>query len=422
MNTVDRLTLAAVDAFDYEQHRQFRKPNLTRIYKWLEPLGNDLMVNTIAVKNRRDGTLAAKVIVQAGVAARWMMVKDVAWMGMAGYVVDWSPEKLGSPKPFNYRGCWAEELYHSKCLFRLNRPVVNPEVLLAVPRFRYCAWSPQCGDILDYLKVYADHPRVELLAKAGAGRFASMPGFVARIEADKRLARFLLDNLEDIRRYHYGADVIGMAYRRGIPLAEAQGRIYDRRQFRGMRLPLAVDATKALAYIRRANIHRYDYATYVRNCETLGLDLADTKVLFPREFKARVKIVQGEIDARRRREQSDLARKMDAQIAAAAARFGRIEKTHGTFRIILPRKSSDFVREGKRLHICLNDGHYATKMARGETVIGFVRRAACPSKAFVAVEFDPRQKRVLQCYGEKNSRPPAPVLAFIKKVFKVRAA
>jgi hypothetical protein len=57
-------------------------------------------------------------------------------------------------------------------------------------------------------------------------------------------------------------------------------------------------------------------------------------------------------------------------------------------------------------------------MARGETLIVFVRRAERPSAAFVAVEWSPDQKCVLQCYAAKNGRPPEQVIRSVTKWFE----
>lgn len=66
---------------------------------------------------------------------------------------------------------------------------------------------------------------------------------------------------------------------------------------------------------------------------------------------------------------------------------------------------------------CLGDGHYAGKMVRGEVFIAFIRKATRPNVSFVAVEYDLRQKRVSQCYGANNSKPPKPVLQFVNRLF-----
>ena len=105
-------------------------------------------------------------------------------------------------------------------------------------------------------------------------------------------------------------------------------------------------------------------------------------------------------------------------VCGKAEQYAKLERIRAGFRILIPRRTKDLIIEGKRLHNCLGDGHYAAKMARGETLLAFVRRAQKPSESFVAVEWSPDQKRVLQCYGSRNEKPPKPVLDFVTRAFK----
>jgi hypothetical protein len=422
MSMLSATALDEIARYDVARRAKLHLPNRNRFYKYLLPCGQDMEIHTAACRTRRDGTIAVKEVVQASVDDPWIHIRDVAHYMIAGYIVDWSPEKLGPKKPWDYHGRWETDAYAPRCKWKIKCDVVNPEALLAHPRFRYCAWSPACGDILDYLKVYRKNPRIELLAKAGAERFCTRGGFAKRLAADKNLLRFFMANLDEITRLQYGVDAIALAYRDRITISEAGARIGDRRKFSGHGLPRQVDASKALAYTIRAKCGNYEYCRYLRNCQRLGLDLADTKNTFPRRFKHRSQILADQVAEIDRREKAEMAKAQDAQIAAVAKRFARLERSQSAFRVMLPRRTTDLIREGKRLHNCLGDGHYAAKMARGETLVAFVRRATRPGAAFVAVEYSPDQKRVLQCYAAKNGKPPAPVMKFVERWFaKLRA-
>jgi len=424
VNFLPTSAMAAIDAFDWEKFRSLHTPNRTRFYKYLLPEGNDMEVHTVAVKSRKDGTVCIKEVIRASVDEHWMLVKDVAFRQMAGYLVDWSPEKMGpEPEYWSYRGVWHDELYdRSTGMWKLARPVVNPEALLQHERFKWCAWHDGCGDILDYLKLYVEQPRIEMLAKAGAGRFAACAGLVRSMAKDKCLTRFLMANLPYIKRFEYGVDVIRLAYKRGIPLHEAQSRIYDRRQFRSCHLPPAVDATRALEYIKSNECGLWDYCHYLRNCQKLRLDITDTKNLFPKQFKRRERIVQDQVHEVERRANAELAQKQDAEIAKMAARFARLEKSRGLFRVKLPRRAAELVREGEKLHHCVGSMGYAAKMARGETIIAFVRMAQNPNKPFFTMEWNPKENRLLQLYGNKHAAPTKPVQNFVNRLLLKRAS
>lgn len=50
-------------------------------------------------------------------------------------------------------------------------------------------------------------------------------------------------------------------------------------------------------------------------------------------------------------------------------------------------------------------------------MIAFVREAKKLNRAFVAVEFSPKQKQVLQCYAASNQKPPQEVVDFVNRLF-----
>lgn len=415
MNYLSTKAMTEIMLHDFAKHVQPKFSNRTRFYKYLVVADNDVEVHTVAVKCSKQGQ-AVKEVVRASVNDPFIYLRDIVFKHIAGYVVDWSREGIGPVQGWGYNGEWASEAYdRSSSLWKLQRPVINVEVLQQSERFRYCSWNPDCGDILDYLKDYVQHPRIELLAKLGAGRFASRIGFVRQLEQDKKLTRFFQQNLGEITSDGYGADVVLMAHRRSIPLAEASARLNDRRVFRGYALPRSIDATRVLVYLQGRS--KADYCRYLHNCMALGLDISDTKVAFPKRFRVRAAIVADQMAEIQRRKDAAAAKEQDTAIAACAARYAKLENARGAFAVVLPRRTADLIREGKQLANCLGQGHYAAKMARGETLVAFIRRVRKPRASFVAVEYSPDQKRVLQCYGAKNSRPDRAVRRFVERLF-----
>ena len=54
-------------------------------------------------------------------------------------------------------------------------------------------------------------------------------------------------------------------------------------------------------------------------------------------------------------------------------------------------------------------------MAKQETLIFFVRKIEELDKPFVTLEYSLKSKKVLQCYGNKNTKPEEKVLEFVNK-------
>lgn len=429
MKRLTALEMGAVDAADMLRHRNVGQHNYTRFYKFLRVVGQDVEVHTVAARARRNGRMVFKEVVRATVDSKQFWVKDLALGIMAGYQVDWSPEKVSRPRAWSYDGKWATEAYNPRSnKWHLRCRVVNPEVLKESERFRYCSWNDDCGDILHYLKAYLEQPRLELLAKAGAGRFCSRLGFVKQLGKNKALLQFFMANQPEIQAKYYGVDEIRAAFYRKITLAEARKRKEDRQQFRDYNLPAHIDPSRALRYISKAKVQGpWSYCNYLDDCQAVGLDLTDTKTAFPKQFKQRAKIVaarateirrqeRAKHDAEERRRLAAEAAQRDQAIVKVAARYLRLEKRRTrSFLVRIPRNTEDFVREGKKLHNCLGTS-YAAKMGRGETILAWIRRAEAPTRAFVAVEWDPKTRKVLQCYGDKNSKPPRQVFDFVNRL------
>ena len=420
MNFLPSSFMSLVQEYDYKHYIAKGGFNHNRFYHVLQAVGNDIEIHTVAIKARRDKSMAIKEVVRMSVDDHWIYFKDVAYCGMAGYQVDWSPENAGRKRWWSFNGRWETTAWDRRCYFKVSAPVVNPELLLESPRFKYCTWAPSCGRLIDYLKAYEAHPRIELLSKAGCGYFAQRIGFVKALERNKDFMRFFMTHLAEIKERDYGCDVVQMAFRNKLTFEAARERIRITREFRGL-LPTGVDAEKADVYVRGHATYRSEYGRYLSNCVRLGMDLADTKVAFPRNFRRQDKVTSdrvAELEAQRNREET---RKLDKQIAVVAARFKRLEQAPtATFRMEIPRKSAEFSKAGRLMDNCLGAG-YSIRMAKGEAIIVFVRRAANLKGApAAAIEYDPRRRKILQCYAAKNSRPPAPVLAFVNRVFKSR--
>lgn len=390
----------------------------TKFYNFLTLCGDDVEVRTVAVRLDRHGEIRVKEVIRASVGAERMEARDIAYRNMSGYVVDWSPEGISRNCEWNdtWEGIWCEQDYSRRGMWRLDCAVINPEILAGHARWKWNAWQPECGDILGYLKLYAEHPKIEMLVKIGFPRFAAMPGLVRQLERDKDFLRWLSKNAEAIKAGEYAADAVRKAYRMKVSLERAAEMIAARRSFLGS-LPLSVDAEKARAYIRgQRGMTDWDYTSYLGQCVKLGQDLRDTKVAFPRHGHRQMERVQAAIDEIERRKDAAARRAMAKDLRARAARFGAVlEAVDGGLVAHVPRLESEFVKEGKALNHCVGRMGYAAKMARGESLLVFVRYAAAPDKPFVTAEIDPESGEVRQCYGANNSRPADAVLDFVEK-------
>ena len=400
--------------------------NRGRNYKFLVTRGADVEIHTVAVKVRKtDGRTVAKEIVRASVDSPSMWVKDVVFKMIAGYVVDWSPEKCGYAHQWSYGGKWGKEDYTPKSMaWKIRGKTVNPEVLKEHPRFKYCAFSDDgVNDILDYLKSYVQHPRIEMLSKAGLGGLALRTGFVKLMETDKAFCSFIANNHVEIRAKRVGVAVVISAYRKGITIAEARTEAeYRRIMQRGGGLKgSGINPQKAVAYIGN-QIETSEYSAYIGRCMKLGLDLSDTKNAFPKNFKQRNKELVDILRKMEIDENKELYAQRDAKLAKVFKKLSGVEFNGRTLAVRLPRCAEDFEIEGDTLSHCVNTGCYEEQMVSGESIIMFVRKREATDIPFVTVEYDTKSHSVSQCYGENNSTPPPEVCKWVYGALQKRVS
>ena len=96
-----------------------------------------------------------------------------------------------------------------------------------------------------------------------------------------------------------------------------------------------------------------------------------------------------------------------SQSGAAEQRKGKLElqKEVKDLKLILATSSQELINEGEALHHCVGRMNYNKKMAKGESLILFVRKKEDMATPFVTMEYDPNQKKILQLYGERDSVP-----------------
>ncbi len=421
------LTAKAVKRIlEFDRERGFgpggTEPNRNRFYHWLVQNGSDVQIRTVAVKAKRNTQQPlVKEVARASVDDPHILIRDVAHVMIAGYVVDWSPEGIGQSRGWDYRGRWEVAGYKRRCMFKINAPVVNHELLKKTRRFKWSAWTPENGHLLDYLKVYREHPEIEFLSKCGLGRLCTKLSLVLKLKVDRQFRQFFSRNVDAIRNNrHFNVPVILKAYSKGISFGEASKQIGIRQWFHGYCLPRSICAQKAMRYINKRGMSRSQYTDYLHNCQKLDLNLADTKVSFPKNFNDRRQAVQDRIDAIIRAENAVKFAEMNRQLAGIAKKWSRLARNDGAYRIVIPQSEQEFKDEGKGMANCL--GQYADRVARGECVVVFVHQSSRPEEAFVAAAYDPKRKIVTQCYGVKNSNPSKKVRDFVESVFAGKAA
>ncbi len=393
----------------------------TRFYSYLTKNDGELVKVTVAVRTRYKQWFYKQVAVH-GLNSDKCFVKDMVFYYISGYQVGWYEQGLQKNRHWYESTDWgyAEDKY-----FDPFSPIVNCEYLDRFPEFKYSAVTLYRGvDILKYLRFYKKYPQIEYLMKAGLFKYAFSTQILKEIEKNKCFCKWLVRNCEEISRNDYYVDVILRAFKSGKPIADLQVYKKYRMQLskdiglKELRTFFKADLEKFVLYIRSQNTNPYSYRDYLHACNYLGLDMSIDKNRYPHDFKRWHDIRIDEYNTAKSMKDAEERKALYDKFAAVANKYLGLEYDKKSVYIaIIAQKPSDLVYEGKLLHHCVGRMGYDQKFAREESLIFFIRTKKQPDVPFVTIEYSPKQKRVLQCYGDHDSKPDDGVMEFVNKTW-----
>lgn len=156
-----------------------------------------------------------------------------------------------------------------------------------------------------------------------------------------------------------------------------------------------------------------DWLDYISWSVTLKYNVKDVYVLLPPDFvKAHDRLMkeyqdyQDELQRQRLAEMERLIKMVLREAAGVPAMELKTKK----FMIVVPKSSEEIKAEGRTLHHCV--GTYVDRVARGKTMILFVRRVDNPAEPFYTMEF--KDGKVVQCRGKNNCSMTKEIQGFVK--------
>lgn len=131
---------------------------------------------------------------------------------------------------------------------------------------------------------------------------------------------------------------------------------------------------------------------YIRNGKDIGYDLKNEFVLFPKHLQEAHDYVSDEVIHKK----EEIQNKHMIDIYETLKQ--QYEFENKTYFIKIPESTAEIVKEGQALHHCV--GSYAHRMAKGETIILFIRKKENPCEPFFTMEI--KNGKVAQYHGEYN--------------------
>ena len=394
-------------------------PGRTRFYSYLTKNDGELVKVTVAVKTRYKQWLYKQVAVH-GLNSDICYVKDMVFYYISGYSVGWYEQGTQNAPRWYESTEWD---YSDDKYFDPFAPIVNREYLDKFPKYKYSAVNLYKGvNVLKYLRFYEKYPQIEYLMKAGLDGYAFSKQILQKIGKNKRFAKWLMKNRAELIKDEYYVDVIMRSFRTGKPLADVQAyrkyrmKLSKETTLKELRTLFKNDLEKFVLYLRKQETNPYSYQDYLHACRYLGLDMDEEKNRYPHDFKRWHDIRIDEYRSAKALKDAEERKALYEKFSAVASKYLGLEYDKKSVYIaIIAQKPSDLTREGELLHHCVGRMGYDQKFAREESLIFFIRTKEEPEKPLVTVEYSLKNKKVLQCYGDHDSKPNESIMQFVNK-------
>ena len=391
---------------------------ITRYYSYLTKNDGELVQVIVAVKNYKGNWLCKQVAVH-GIHSKICFVKDIEYFWIGGYVTNWYQE--GAGRKVNYGdGIWypVDDKY-----FNMWCPCINKEYVAKFPEYKYSAYEQYpYGDFFKYLKVYEKYPQAEYLVKMGLEAKAMSIMLLKQCKKDKKFCKWLYKNRLSIKYGGYYVTSILLAYKKSWPLQKAHDyesarkRLVHEEGLKPIREMLSdtKDYLKYINYITAQKTSNRSYLDYLKACNYLNIDMSIDKNRYPHEFQRWHDIRINEYASAKAKADAKAKREFNTKFKTIAKKYESLqENCKGSFICIIARTPNELVKEGNALHHCVGRMGYDKKFVDENSLIFFIRSKDNPKMPLVTIEYSLSSKKVLQCYGEHDTKPSEEIQNYV---------
>ncbi|MGG4096178.1 PcfJ domain-containing protein [Paenibacillus lautus] len=306
--------------------------------------------------------------------------------------------------------------------------------------FQYSTWDQHPQPQPDYIKffaLYSKYPVVEILTKVGFKYFVGAKLFDQKTYScinwrAKRFHEVLRLSKQDLNLVLKGMKGLNPMQLRLFQMSRKDSAPPTLQEIKSFFTKSVGDVLnelnvvlkysslrKAVNYIRKQIRICETYRTcsalliawrdYIRDCETLELDLSHDLILYPKnlyeEHQRTMSLVKTKID--------EISRKKMLKRADDLQKYAFEDQRY----IIRPPGNADeIIEEGKTLNHCV--ARYADSHAKGKTTILFIRLKDKPESPYYTMEI--RKNEITQTRGFKNSDMTDEVKQFVDQFKKTK--
>lgn len=226
-------------------------------------------------------------------------------------------------------------------------------------------------------------------------------------------------SVEQLKNYHtiYGnnTELLNEVGRKNATLHKIMKYI-DKESVKYPNLTYSCNLAAIHQYTEKNRQMAHDWVEYVGWCEVLQYDLSNMFIYMPTNFLKVHDRTAKEYQAFREKEEEESKKRYNNIIKKMKEKSTQIPvfniHKNGLF-IKFPDNSDEIKKEGAYLHHCV--GSYVNKVAKGETIILFIRKESEPDKPYYTMEW---KGKVIQCRGKNNCDMTNEVRKFVNEFTK----
>ena len=393
--------------------------NGTQYYAYLTTFRKELALVIVAAKGKGRQIFTKQVVVH-GIHTDKCFLKDICLHQIGGYTVNWYAEGLSRYPAYYADGEWG---WNEDKYFNIFAPIINIAYLQKVDVYKYSHGEVfNSCNLLKYLRLYEKYPQAEYLVKSELKEFALSKQILSKLDKDKAFKKWFIANTHNIYKDASYVSTILYAYKHKMALKDAEDYqsflksfLHDpayptiKRVFNG-------NIKRYYEYMKANDINNSSYIDYITACEYLNIDLSQDKNLVPHDFRRWHDIRIDEYNTAKIEQDKKERASFYKLFGEVAKKYQSLERTlNENYIVIIAKSPSDLIVEGNALNHCVGRMNYDRKFAREETLIFFVREKTSPTTPLVTLEYSPSMHKVLQCYGERDTKPNQEILDFVYK-------
>lgn len=170
-------------------------------------------------------------------------------------------------------------------------------------------------------------------------------------------------------------------------------------------IPKGIKPIRFQNWVIKNSVKAYEYRDYQNMLENLGIAFEGDFRILPKNFKqAHDDAVKAYNDMKDEQKRIEFANQLEKLLG--------LEQTIGNYTFVLPKELQELKAEGKALSHCV--GSYADRVARGETVIVFVRQKEKVDNPLYTLEIS--GGKIVQLRGKRNRDAEADAWEASKKL------